>query len=118
MYCYQNDDDCKNAGITCDDKGYPNRYAKCDENHACKKCGPCQYSDDCEDDFCCEYEVPEYEKENGEYQCVPKGTIIDWKGKHYICDPPLIKPGLREQSSKNQAIEWFSFLLDLSKLFS
>ena len=120
MYCCQNDDDCKNAGITCDDQGYPNRYAQCDKNHACKKCDPCWYSEDCKDDYCCTREIPGYTPYPNPHQCVPKGTILkNSTGHSHICDPPLIKPGLREQSSKsNFAINWFNLLLDLTKLFS
>ena len=94
--CCQSDEDCKKAGVTCDEKGYKNRYAQCDNEgdnptYTCSICGPCQFNYHCEPGYCCTREIPGYTPPSGqEHQCVEKGTRINnVGGKSYICDPPL-----------------------------
>jgi len=87
--CCRNDDDCKNAKATCDNKGYTARYARCSENNECSYCDYCKLNSDCLDGYCCPYEIDNgnYAETTGDKQCKPKGIIINWKGKSYICDP-------------------------------
>jgi hypothetical protein len=80
----RNDEDCKALGITCDDEGYPHRYAECDDEgpsptYTCY-CGPCEENSDCEPGYCCTAHSPGGPGETpGE--CVNKGTVKD----EYLC---------------------------------
>jgi len=49
------------------------------DNGVCK-CKPCEKSSDCEDQYCCKYEI---DRTNNE--CVSKGTIYYYGGKSYLC---------------------------------
>jgi hypothetical protein len=85
----ESDSDCKNAGITCDAKGFSNRYAQCDTNtHTCTLCDACRIKDDCKDTYCCPREITGYVQATGDYNCTQKGRIINFQGKSYLCDPP------------------------------
>jgi hypothetical protein len=81
------DDDCKDAGITCENSQppYPNRYAKCDlTTHKCTLCDPCRTRYDCKDTYCCDKEIDV----SFSGQCKPQGDIVPFGGKSYLCDPP------------------------------
>ena len=59
--CVQCEDnqDCVDLGITCEDRGIPHRYAECRDGF-CTKCGPCRKREHCEDGYCCTAEIPGY----------------------------------------------------------
>ena len=50
--CCRIDQDCIDQGITCDAKGYLNRYAEC-TNNKCEDCDPCEEPGHCKSG-CCE----------------------------------------------------------------
>lgn len=78
------DEDCVNLGITCEDDGFPHRYADCVQREYYCGCGPCWSNDDCEPGYCCDREI----SRSFPGQCVEKGTTISYEGKDYLCDPP------------------------------
>jgi hypothetical protein len=46
-------------------------------------CDPCRYTSDCTDGWCCKYEI-----DLSTHDCVPEGTVWNYGGKSYVCDPP------------------------------
>jgi len=52
------------------------------ENGRCK-CKPCETNSDCISGYCCKYVI-----DNANRECVSEGTIYNYGGKSYLCDPP------------------------------
>jgi hypothetical protein len=60
-------DQCMSIGNTCGAKGFPNRYARCDDpsedddgiiTYTCSICGGCNFNSDCTGTYCCPNEGP------------------------------------------------------------
>ncbi len=113
--CCQVDLDCKNAGVTCESHvpPYPNRYAQCAADYTCTECGPCETGPDCTDDLCCNREVDS--SFDGQCPSSPKGTIVSYGGKSYLCDPPSGFSVTDSQTKSNPILEFFNFILSAIK---
>jgi len=75
--CRSNDDCLEWAKNNC--KGY---LAKCVNNQCiCEK--ECRGTHKCLDNYCCIYDIDQKTT-----QCVGNGTVINYNGKSYLCDPP------------------------------
>lgn len=60
-----------------------NVVPKCDlATHTCK-CKPCVTNSDCISGYCCKYAI-----DNANRECVSEGTIYNYGGESYLCDPP------------------------------
>jgi hypothetical protein len=86
-YCDDTTKTCKIGCKTDDDcleyaKKNCNGYLAICENNQCICETRCWKTSQCLDNYCCRYDV------DRTTQCVGNGTIINYEGKSYLCDPP------------------------------
>ncbi len=79
LHCCSDDNKCHEC---CSDSDCTNSSAPiCDQNsYTCRACTQL----DCNQTECCEADI----SKNVGGRCVSEGTIINYNGKSYLCDPP------------------------------
>ena len=82
------------------------------KDYTCKPKLWCDSPSDCDRDYCCDKLV------GGSGHCVDAGSIVEYEGKSWLCDPPawvFIEEGREQKSTQNV----FELLINLfSKIFS
>jgi len=97
VICCQNNDDC--TSLEC------GNYAFYCTDHKCKCYSSCTKTSQCVEDACCKYVVDKKTK-----KCVSKGTIVNYGGKSYLCDPPgWSAEASKTEKSSNRKLESFIF---------
>jgi len=94
--------------------GYdPNTHLKlyCDPiTHTCKPIPFCTEPVDCADGWCCySWDI------EGDGSCKPKGTIVSYEGKSWLCDPPEGFISLTKENTIKSAkkLSLFDLLINL-----
>lgn len=67
--------------------------------------GPCESNTECAPGYCCTKAIEGYP----ERKCVYKGTIINYLGKSYLCDPPI--PNTENNTQNQNNIRIIDFIL-------
>ena len=95
IICCQDESDCGSLSSEC--KPYKPE-CKSDNTCGCKE--SCTQNSHCVENACCRYVI----SSTLEKICDPEGTIIDYGGKSYLCDPPGWSVSEKEQETSENSI--------------
>ena len=115
------DDDCSgydpdtHTKIVCDCPDHTKcSHPSTDDDYTCKALKSCSDNSDCHPNYCCDTIT-------GSRECKPEGTIINYGGKSYLCDPPYgFATGESEINNpiKEQKVEVTNLIDMIFRIFS
>ena len=95
VICCQDESDCSSLSSEC--KPYK---PECRSDNTCGCKESCTQNSHCVENACCRYVI----SSTLEKICDPEGTIIDYGGKSYLCDPPGWSVGKGKQETSENSI--------------